>query len=72
MKKDLLKRYYIKAYAGVAFINDYKEFWKHADLKKKKFITAEGLILLTKCLSIKNLFPKKLIGLMWVIQKVLI
>lgn len=59
-EKDLSKKSYIRAYTGVAYINDYKEFWKHADLKNKKFIISGESYLINKTLKYKKFSSIKL------------
>ena len=59
-EKILSKKSNLKAYTGVAYINDYEEFWKYADLKNIKFVKSGESFLINKTLKHKNFSCKKL------------
>lgn len=59
-EKDHKSQKIIRAYTGIAFINDHKEFWKFADTNNEDFINIGETFLINKMLKNKDFFCQKI------------
>ena len=57
-EKDHKSQKIIRAYTGIAFINDHKEFWKFADTNNEDFINIGETFLINKMLKNKDFLPE--------------